>query len=128
MSKKNLICVDDDVDILRVIEIAFEFEGDWTVTSFPDSLGFVSQLDSLPSPDLILLDVSMPGFDGYELCTMLREHSRFGSVPIVFLTARNRSVDHVNGMAVGATSIIRKPFDPFSLVSDVKQIADSEND
>jgi DNA-binding response OmpR family regulator len=71
-------------------------------------------------PNLILLDVMLPGMDGYEVCTKLREDGRSAHIPVIMLTAKSLSADKVLGLGVGADDYIIKPFDPIELIARVK--------
>ncbi len=71
------------------------------------------------TPQLILLDVQMPGMDGFELCRAIRRDPRFRDIPIVFLTAHNGSDDIERGLAAGGTDFIVKPFNPVQLLARV---------
>ena len=65
-----------------------------------------------PSPDLVLLDVSMPGMDGYEVCTRLKANPETRDVPVIFLTGQTEIEDETHGFDVGAVDYIHKPFSP----------------
>ena len=75
-----------------------------------------------PRPDLIILDVRMPGMTGYETCRKLKEDPATSEIPIVFLSAKGQEVEIEEGLASGALEYIVKPFAPDELVSQVKNI------
>ena len=72
------------------------------------------------NPDLIVLDVMLPGQDGFELCRRIRRDSRLSRVPVIFLTARSDEVDRVLGLELGGDDYITKPFSPRELVARIK--------
>jgi diguanylate cyclase (GGDEF)-like protein len=71
-------------------------------------------------PDLILLDIAMPGMDGYEVCEKLKADSRFKDIPVIFLTAKNDTEDIVRGFGAGAVDYVTKPFHTVELLARVK--------
>lgn len=70
-------------------------------------------------PDIILLDINMPGMDGIEVCTVLKENEEIKEVPVIFLTAQNTTISKVKGFSVGAADYIEKPYDPAELLARV---------
>ena len=71
-------------------------------------------------PDLILLDVMMPGKDGFEVCKLLKKNEKVKDIPIIFLSARNEAVDRVHGLALGAVDYITKPFESVEVIARVR--------
>ena len=71
-------------------------------------------------PDLILLDVMLPGIDGFELCRQIRQSQFLGRTPVLFLTARSDEVDRVLGLEIGGDDYMTKPFSPRELIARVK--------
>ena len=116
--KKNLVLiVDDEKDLRKIIRYNLEQEG---IASIEASDG--SQAIDLLSknPSLIILDIMMPGKDGYEVCKIIRDNG--STVPIVFLTAMDREFDELKGLEVGGDDYIRKPFSPKILVARINSI------
>lgn len=116
--KKNLVLiVDDEKDLRKIIRYNLEQEG---IASIEASDG--SQAIDLLSknPSLIILDIMMPGKDGYEVCKIIRDNG--STVPIVFLTAMDREFDELKGLEVGGDDYIRKPFSPRILVARINSI------
>ena len=116
--KKNLVLiVDDEKDLRKIIRYNLEQEG---IASIEASDG--SQAIDLLSknPSLIILDIMMPGKDGYEVCKIIRDNGN--TVPIVFLTAMDREFDELKGLEVGGDDYIRKPFSPKILVARINSI------
>lgn len=118
--KKSLILIVDDiqsnvefiVDILSTLP-GVEIHG---VNDGKSALSFVSKR----KPDLILLDVSMPKLDGFEVCIQLKSNPESASIPVIFLTARVQKEDIVKGFEIGAVDYIAKPFNMSELLSRVK--------
>lgn len=102
----HMLVVDDEVDIANMLAEYFRMEGCEVTTahSGAEALAAASAESAL---DIILLDVNMPGMDGFEVCRRLREHV---SCPIIFLTARVEDVDQLDGFAAGADDYVLKPF------------------
>lgn len=115
--KKRILVVEDDAALARVLRdnLAFEgFEVEWAADghrAVDAARGF--------APDLVILDVMLPGRDGFELCGLLR---RGGAVPIVMLTARSQKADKLKGLALGADDYVTKPFDIEELMARVHAV------
>lgn len=103
MAKKILV-IDDEVDILKLLKDYFELQGYLVYTASSGSEG-LNQIAK--KPDIILLDINMPGMDGFEVCRKIRD---FISCPILFLTAKVEQQDVVNGLTIGGDDYILKPF------------------
>ena len=116
--KKNLVLiVDDEKDLRKIIRYNLEQEG---IASIEASDGNQA-IDLLrKNPSLIILDIMMPGKDGYEVCKIIRDNG--STVPIVFLTAMDREFDELKGLEVGGDDYIRKPFSPKILVARINSI------
>jgi len=101
---ERILVVDDEPEIVSLVKEALESAG-YRV----DTAGTVREAQALAEtqPDLILLDVMMPGSDGYELCQAMR---KVVSCPILFLSAKDREVDRVKGLSVGGDDYLVKPF------------------
>ena len=119
----RILVVDDDPVIVRLLEVNFRLEGFEVVTALrgEDALA----LSQEAPPDIILLDVMMPGMDGYEVCRRLREVPDLAEVPVLFLSARARDDDRTRGMALGVVDYVTKPFDPTELVALVSRHLES---
>jgi diguanylate cyclase (GGDEF)-like protein len=114
----NILVVDDDLDIARYVELNLSLEG-FTVHVAHDGTEAVQKALAL-RPDAVLLDVMMPGLDGYEVCRRLRSNARTSHSAIIMLTAKALSADTVVGLTSGADDYISKPFDPPELVARVR--------
>ena len=113
---QRILIVDDERDIAELISDTLIDEGYDTVikTSGEDAL---SEIESNPSFDLILLDIMMPGMSGTELCNKVRDKVK---CPIIFVSAKSSTVDKLLGFELGADDYIAKPFDIYELVARVK--------
>lgn len=117
MEKEKILIVDDDENIAELISLYLEKECFDTET-VGDGEGAL-QLIPVYRPDLILLDVMLPGIDGYEVCRRVRETS---STPIIMLSAKGEVFDKVLGLKIGADDYIQKPFDTNELVARVRAV------
>ncbi len=109
MSKARLLIVEDDADISRMLQIYFSghnFEVD-TALRGADALEKTRQ----NLPHLIVLDIMLPDIDGFEVCRILRTHTRTSHVPIIFLTQKDERSDKLQGLELGADDYVTKPFD-----------------
>lgn len=111
----NIIVVDDEREIADLLEVVLTNEG-YNVFKFYDPKTAL-ELISTQSVDMAILDVMMPGVDGFTLCRIIREKHTF---PIIMLTAKIDDVDKITGLANGADDYITKPFNPLELVARVK--------
>ena len=119
MSTLRVLHVDDEPDIREVVEISLGLDPEFTVRSCPSGGDAIAAAADW-SPDLILLDVMMPGMDGPATLARLRESPRTSNIPVIFMTARAqpRELDHFR--ALGAEAVISKPFDPLTLAASVR--------
>lgn len=120
MSKQKILLVDDEQDILDLIGFNLEKEGFEVHTANNGRTGL--EIARRVFPDLVLLDVMMPGMDGMETCRELRDDANLKNVLIAFLTARNEDYSQIAGFDAGADDYISKPIKPRVLVSRVKAL------
>ena len=114
MSSRILV-VDDDVALAEMIGIVLQNEG-YEVVFCADGSAALTQFQE-NNPDLVLLDVMLPGMDGFDVCRAIR---RVSDAPIVMLTARSDTADVVTGLEAGADDYVPKPFKPKELVARVR--------
>lgn len=117
---RRILVVDDEPDILLVIRARLEAAG-YQVQTAATGLEALSIVRSSP-PDLVLLDVMLPGVDGFSVCAMLKRDQRLSRVPILMLTARSQTCDQQIGMSVGADAYLTKPCRTEELLSEVKRL------
>src|SRR6266511_230039 len=104
-----------DRDIARFLEVNLRLEGFDVICAHDGNDALAKALEL--QPNLILLDVMMPGMDGFEVCSKLRADSRGLDVPVIMLTAKSMSNDRSDGFNVGADDYVTKPFEPMELVA-----------
>jgi DNA-binding response OmpR family regulator len=109
MSKARLLIVEDDVDISTMLRIYFSGQGFVVDTALRGSVALEKTRQNLPH--LIILDIMLPDIDGFEVCRILRTHTRTSHVPIIFLTHKDQRGDKLQGFELGADDYITKPFD-----------------
>lgn len=113
-------CIDDSKTIQRNVKLILETAG-YRVLELMEPARVLTMLVR-DKPNLVLMDISMPEIDGYELCRMLRLSTALKEVPIVMLTGRDGLVDRIRARMVGATNYITKPFQPEQLLSVVNEL------
>ena len=114
---KNILIVDDEPDIRAILRYNLEKEG-FSITEAVDGNDALDKLSK--DLDLAILDIMMPGKDGYDVCRKIREQGN--TLPIVFLTAMDREFDEIKGLEVGADDYVRKPFSPKMLIARINAI------
>ena len=119
-SKGLILVVDDESDILELIQFNLVREG-YSIIGCESGEEAIEQLQ-ISRPDLIILDLMLPGIDGYEVAKEVRSHSETKDIPIIMLTAKGEESDEVIGLELGADDYITKPFSPRILSARVKAI------
>jgi len=122
MNSPTILIADDDPDIVRLLVESFQDEGFLTVEALNGKEALEKALD--PSLSLILLDIMMPEMDGLDVCRKIRNAV---SIPILFLSAKDRELDRVIGLEVGADDYILKPFSISELIARVRAHLRREN-
>jgi DNA-binding response OmpR family regulator len=115
--KDYVLVVDDDRHVLRMMELVLEIEG-YKVLTAVDGKAALEAFDN-QSPELVLLDVRMPGIDGYTVCRRIRE---FSQVPIIMITAKAEVEEKAEGLDAGADDYITKPFSVRELTARIKAV------
>lgn len=119
MSERPLVLVaDDDPDILSLVTLRLERDG-YEVIGAPDGERAVEEALER-TPDLALIDVSMPKLDGYEVTERLRQHEPTRAIPVILLTARVQDSDVARGIEAGADDYVKKPFSTADLRTRVQ--------
>ncbi len=120
MPNERIVVIEDEPDILEVIRHNLTREG-FRVSSAADGEdGYQMVVDQLP--DLVLLDLMLPGMDGLEVCRRLKEDAGTRSVPVVMVTAKGEESDVVLGLGLGADDYVPKPFSPRELLARVRAV------
>lgn len=120
MSKGIVYVVDDEENILDLVEYNLAKEK-FLVERFTTGEDVLDEI-KFKKPDLILLDLMLPGIDGLEVCNLLKRDSEYSSIPIIMLTAKGEESDIVTGLELGADDYIPKPFSPRVLIARVKAV------
>jgi two-component system phosphate regulon response regulator PhoB len=120
MGKCRILVVEDEQAISEVLEYNLAKEGYEVEVEFRGD----TALDTIRSrpPDLILLDLMLPGLDGLEVCRMIKRDQHTASIPLVVLTAKSEEVDRIVGLELGADDYITKPFSPREVVLRIKAV------
>jgi two-component system phosphate regulon response regulator PhoB len=118
--KESILVVDDEEDIRELIQYNLAKDG-YRVTCAATGEEGLSLVGSL-KPDLIILDLMLPGIDGLEVCRKLKMDPAFKSIPIVMVSARGEEPDVVSGLELGADDYISKPFSPRVLLARIKSV------
>ena len=120
-ARRAVLLVDDDADIRFIAEIALARVGGLDVTLAGSAQEARAAL-AVAIPDAMLLDVTMPEVDGPTFFAELQRHPQYGSLPVVFLTARTTLEDVQSYLALGAAGVMAKPFDPMTLARQLGEI------
>jgi DNA-binding response OmpR family regulator len=121
--KSRILVVDDEPDIVKIVKIAMELANYEIIEAYSGE-ECLEKLAKGPLPNLVLLDIMMPGMSGYETCEKIRENKSYNGIKVVMLTAKGQKGDAEEGLKVGADDYIIKPFDPYELIEQVKEILD----
>ena len=113
----TILIVEDEPNLLAALQYTLTQEGYTALTATDGEAGL--RMASRMSPDLVILDVMLPGLDGFEICRILRRES---SVPILMLTARGEEVDRVVGLELGADDYVTKPFSMRELLARIRNL------
>jgi DNA-binding response OmpR family regulator len=120
VSRHLVFVIEDEEDIARLISHNLQAAG-FEVQSFVSGASVVSEaLREMPS--LFLLDVMLPGADGFEICRQIRQTPALSATPIIFLTAKTAEADRIKGLELGGDDYITKPFSPRELVARVRSV------
>jgi DNA-binding NarL/FixJ family response regulator len=117
---KRLLVVDDEPNLLRAVAAVLRGEGFEVSTARNGREALVQVAQNLP--DLIISDVRMPGMDGYALVRRLRAAPHSAIIPVIFLTAKDETLDRIEGFRSGVDAYLTKPFEPDELVAVIKNI------
>src|SRR4029453_15475432 len=114
---ESILIVEDDPTLRRIFQCNLLFEG-YRVDAVADGKSAISQVRA-SAPDLVILDLTLPDFDGLDLCPVLRQS---GKVPIIILSARGQKADKLKGLKLGADDYITKPFDLQELIARINAV------
>lgn len=118
--EKTILVVDDEKDIVDLISYNLSKEGYRVVTASNGTQAVERSVSE--RPDLVILDIMMPGMDGFEVCRAIRQNPDTAGIAIMFLTAKSGEIDQILGLELGADDYLQKPISPRVLIARVKTI------
>ena len=118
--EEKILLIEDDADISELLQYNFEREGYKVFIAGDGELGLRQAAQLVP--DLIVLDLMLPGLDGLSVCRKLRAHPQTQEIPIVILTAKGEESDVVIGLEMGADDYVTKPFSPKELLARIRAV------
>ena len=120
MKRTQILLVEDEKDIVELVQYNLERDG-FSVVSAPNGEEAINILER-ESPDLILLDLMLPGMDGLETCRLIKQNPKSQNIPIIILTAKSEESDVVVGLQLGADDYVTKPFSPKVLNARIRAV------
>lgn len=120
MPKESILVVEDEEDILELVKYNLAKEGYRVSGAASGEVALKSARSSLP--DLIVLDLMLPGIDGLEVCKILKNDSKTQHIPVIMLTAKSEDSDIITGLEIGADDYLAKPFTPKVLIARVRTV------
>src|SRR6478752_9261319 len=119
-SKTRVLVIDDEAPIRLLCRVNLEAEGMKVIEAADGPTGLEQAREEVP--DVVLLDVMMPGLDGWRVAEQLLEDERTNEIPIIFLTARAEFRDRARGLDIGGVDYVTKPFNPLELAQLVRRL------
>ncbi len=118
--KEKILIVDDEKDIVKMLDYNLKNEGFRVISGFDaeDCLDLAKR----EHPDLIILDLMLPGMNGFEVCKQLRKEDKTSGIPVIMLTAKSQESDKIVGLELGADDYVTKPFSIRELVARIKAV------
>ncbi len=120
MPNRSILVIDDEKDIQKLLQYNLEKEGYKVLSALSGEEGF--ETARLKKPDLVILDLMLPGMDGLEVCRLLSGAKETKAIPVIMLTAKGSEVDQVVGLELGASDYVAKPFSVKVLTARIKNI------
>lgn len=120
MATKRILICDDDPVILRLVQVNLELEGYDVLLAHHGEEAY--QVAVREVPDLVILDIMMPRWDGYQACQHLKANESTKHIPVVFLSAKAQQSDIEKGKEYGVDEYLTKPFDPADLIDVVERL------
>ena len=118
--KEKILIVEDEKDIVKMLDYNLSKEGFKTVLAYDGEDALSEAKKELP--DLIVLDLMLPGIDGLEVCKTLKKEAKTSAIPIIMLTAKTQESDKIVGLELGADDYVTKPFSPRELIARIKAV------
>ncbi len=116
----RVVLIEDDPDLRKLVQATLQFTAGWEVSTAADGAEGIEAVRRL-RPNAVVVDIMMPGMDGYEVCRRLNEHPDTAGIPLVLLTAR-KQVDDARVEAAGVAGVVFKPFEPDELASRIREL------
>jgi phosphate regulon transcriptional regulator PhoB len=120
MAKGRILVIDDEKDLIELVRYNLEKEGFLVRIAQDGESGLSAAKKELP--DLILVDLMLPGMDGLDVCRSLRSDDRTARIPLIMLTAKSAESDRILGLELGADDYVTKPFSPRELIARIKAV------
>ncbi|MBI5190458.1 MAG: response regulator [Nitrospirae bacterium] len=120
MSAKKILVVDDEMHIVRIVKYKLETAGYHVISALNGTEALKMAREE--KPDLIFLDIMMPGLNGYEVCSQLKNSPETRNIIIIMLTAKGQESDKIKGLEVGVDEYITKPFSPQDLLDRTRDL------
>jgi DNA-binding response OmpR family regulator len=120
VGRKKIVIIEDEPDILEVLSYNLKREGFLVLTAIDGDAGL--SLIKREKPDLVLLDLMLPGMDGVEICSNIKNDTELHNTLVIMVTAKGEESDIVLGLGVGADDYVSKPFSPKELIARVKAV------
>jgi two-component system alkaline phosphatase synthesis response regulator PhoP len=120
MPKGRILVIDDEQDLIELVRYNLEKEGFQVSGARDGEVGL--EAATRENPDVILIDLMLPGIDGLDVCRSLRSDSRTSRIPIIMLTAKSAESDRILGLELGADDYVTKPFSPGELTARIKAV------
>ncbi len=117
MGNKRILVVDDEPQLVELVQMRLEANHYDVITASDGPEGLEKARTA--QPDLIVLDIMLPHLNGYEVCTMLKQDTRYRHIPIVMCTAKTQAKDEQTARDCGADAYLRKPFHPEELIETI---------
>jgi phosphate regulon transcriptional regulator PhoB len=117
---KKILVVEDEVDVIKLLKYTLEKEG-FKVNSATDGSLAMAEIRREP-PDIVILDVMLPGLNGFEVCRQLRSNESFAHIPILIISAKSEEADRIVGLEIGADDYVTKPFSTREVVARVRAL------
>jgi len=118
--KEKILIVEDEKDIVKMLDYNLKKEGFRTLSCHDGE--YALDLANREHPDLIILDLMLPGMDGLEVCKALKREGKTSSIPVIMLTAKTQESDKIVGLELGADDYVTKPFSPRELIARIKAV------
>lgn len=119
-TRPKILIVDDEMDTLLPLKRSLEAEDYIVLEAYEGNEAIKKSKAEIP--DLIILDLMLPGMDGYDVCSRLKKDARTGNIPVIMLTARDEVRDKVEGLETGADDYVTKPFNLNELKARIKSV------